>query len=235
MSRHVLRAVSLAAGFCTLTFIGGLPAADAAPAAQASLRAAEHARIVQYWTPERRAAAIPRDFVLDAQGRAYLKMPGGALQPYGNGASAMAKPAPTAKPGGGGGSGDTEAPIIDENSMNPARDATIGGSYTFSAVVTDNVGLRSVSFKVQKGSGRAQSFSPTLGSNDTWTVPLQGFSDGAWSWWVEAKDTANLTSTSPTVTFTVNTGGGGTDPGSISRCPPTRSARAGPATSARER
>jgi hypothetical protein len=214
MSRHLLRAVSLAAGFCTLTLAGGLPAADAAPASQASLRAAEHARIVEHWTPERRAAAVPRDFVLDEQGRAYLKLPGGALQPYGRSVAEAGGKTPTAKPGGGGGGGgssDTEAPAIDVDSMNPADGAKVGAAYTFSAVVTDNVALRSVTFKVRKGSGRAQSFSATVGTGDTWSVPLQGFTDGAWSWWVEAKDTANLTSVSPTVNFSVNTGG--VDPG----------------------
>ena len=213
MPDRYLHAASLAAASCALIVISGLPSAHAAPAANASLRAAEHARIVKHWTPERRAAAIPRDFVLDAEGRAFMKLPGGALQPYGRNVAEAGRQVPAAKPGGGGGggSGDTEPPTI--GNMDPAQGATIGASYTFSAVVTDNVALRSVSFKVQKGSARAQSFSATLGANDTWTVSLSGFTDGAWSWWVEAKDTANLTSASPTVNFSVDTGGGGTDPG----------------------
>ena len=214
MSRYFLRAVSISVGFCSVVFAGGLPTADAAPPSQASLRAAEHARIVGHWTPERRAAAIPRDFVIDDQGKAYLKLPGGALQPYGRSVAEAGRPVPAAKPGGGGGgSSDNEAPVIDAASMNPGNGATIGSSYTFSAVVTDNVALRSVSFKVRKGTSRAQSFSASLSSGDTWTVSLSGFSDGSWSWWVEAKDTANLTSASPTVSFAVDTGGGGTNPG----------------------
>jgi len=215
MSRHILRAASLAAGFCTITFIGGLPAADAAPAAQASPRAAEHARIVEYWTPARRAAAIPRDFVLDAQGRAFLKMPGGALQPYGRSVSEAGDRAPMAKPdgaagkpgGGGSGGGDTTPPAI--GNLDPAQGDTIGASYTFAASVSDPSGLRSVSFKVRKGSGREQSFSPSA-SGSTYSVSLSGFSDGSdWSWRVEAKDKAGNVGSSDPVGFIVDTSGGG--------------------------
>jgi hypothetical protein len=212
MSRHVPRAVSLAAGFCTLTFIGGAPVADAAPGAQASTRAAEHARIVEHWTPERRAAAIPRDFVLDEQGRAFLKLPGGALQPYGRSVAEAGRQVPAAKPGGGGGggkpgTGDTTPPSV--SAMSPGNGDTIGASATFSAVVTDAGGLRSVSFVIWTGTGAEQSFSASS-SGDTWSVSLQGFVDGDWSWRVEATDRAGNRTVSNVVNFKVVTSGGGT-------------------------
>lgn len=187
--------------------MAGLPGAGAAPALQALQGpAAEHARIIAFWTPERRAAAQPRDLVLDENGRAYLKLANGTLQPYGralaDGSAPMAKPGG----GGGGGGGDTQPPAISD--MSPAAGATIGAGATFSATVTDASGLRSVSFKIQKGTSRAQSFSPTQ-SGDTWSVSLSGFSDGGWSWVVEAKDKAGLTATSAPVAFTVDTSAGG--------------------------
>lgn len=58
----------------------GATAAGAAPPPAAADAAAEHRRIVAYWTPERRAAAVPRDLVLTPNGK-------------------------PAKPGGGGGTG----------------------------------------------------------------------------------------------------------------------------------
>ena len=67
----ILLALSLPA------IVGAGSAPSASDAAQA-----EHARIVAYWTPERIAAAQPRDFVMNAAGKLI----------------------PNAKPGGGGGS-----------------------------------------------------------------------------------------------------------------------------------
>lgn len=48
--------------------------------------------------------------------------------------------------------------------------------------------------------------------NDVWTVSLQGFSDGNWSWQVTAKDQGSKggnTATSEWVAFSVGSGGGG--------------------------
>jgi hypothetical protein len=81
--------------------------AAAAPPSGAG-RSAEHARIVDFWTPERRALAIPRDLLLDDAGNAFLALPHGGLVPYGRPANGRAaRPVPMAKPGGGGGGGGT--------------------------------------------------------------------------------------------------------------------------------
>jgi len=215
MPNHHLRAATLAAATCALVVVSGLPSAQAAPAANASQRAVEHARIVKHWTPERRAAAIPRDFVLNAEGRAFMKLPGGALQPYGRSVAEAGRQVPAAKPGGGGGgkpgTGDTTPPSV--SAMSPANGETIGTSATFTAVVTDAGGLRSVSFVLWKGAGAEQSFSASS-SGDTWGVTLQGFTDGTdWFWRVEATDRAGNQTVSNVVNFNVSTGGGGTDPG----------------------
>ncbi|MCM2312905.1 MAG: hypothetical protein NDI84_16050, partial [Steroidobacteraceae bacterium] len=166
---------------------------------------AEHARVVEHWTPARRAAAIPRDLYIDARGQGYLRQADGSLAPYGRQvADSAGSMTPNAKPGGGG---DTTPPSI--GSLNPGSGATIGASHTFQATVTDASGLRSVKFYVRKGTGAAQSFTASNSGNNVWTVSLSGFTDGSWSWWVTATDKANLSSTSATVNFTVATGGGG--------------------------
>jgi hypothetical protein len=167
-------------------------------------RSAEHVRIVDYWTPARRAAAIPRDLVIDRHGKGFLKKQGGVLEPYGLQISESNDvPTPRAKPG----AGDTTAPSV--TNLSPANGATVGTSATFQAKVTDAGGLRSVRFTVQKQGGVAQSFTPSLGSNDIWSIGLSGLTAGDWSWFVVAKDKANNTTTSDIVNFNVSTGGGG--------------------------
>lgn len=175
--------------------------------------AGEKARVVEFWTPERRASAMPRDLVIDPGGQAYLKGRDGQLLPYGHGKAAGTAqqgltPVPAAKPGGGASGGDTTPPGVTD--MAPGAGATIGAAATFSASVTDNSGvLRSVSFKVRKGSARAQSFTASNTGGTTWSVSLQGFSDGAWSWQVVAKDKAGNTTTTPYIGFNVDTSSGG--------------------------
>ena len=157
-------------------------------------------RAIQHWTPERRAAAIPRDLVIDERGLGYLRAPGHQLIPYGH--NIAAKPA-------AGGTKDTTPPTV--SSMSPGAGATVGASATFSATVSDASGVKSVSFKVRQGSGTTQSFSAARGAGDTWSVNLSGFTNGAWSWYVVANDNAkpSNTTTSATVNFTVSTGSGG--------------------------
>jgi hypothetical protein len=94
--------------------------------------------------------------------------------------------------------------------MNPGVGAVIGAAYTFSAMVTDPSGIASVTFKVQKGTARAQSFVASKSEGDTWSIAFSGFTDGDWSWWVVAKDRAKVgnTATTKPVNFKVNTGGG---------------------------
>ena len=158
-----------------------------------------------HWTPARRQAAIPRDLVVDHRGLGYLRGADGSLVPYGHGTPAAGRP-------GGGGSTDTTPPTIGARS--PVDGAEVGSSATFSAVVTDDVGVRSVTIVIRYPTGQTQSFAASA-SGTTWSVTLNGFSDGDWQWHVVAKDGAKgggNTATSPAWDFTVDTGGGSTPP-----------------------
>ena len=197
--------------FSLLLLTGNTVAQQAEPGNNRSMDPAK-ARVVEHWTNERRAAAVPRDFVIDSRGLGYLRRPDGTLQPYGHqivAENAANSPAPNARPSGGG--NDTISPSI--SNMNPGQDVVIGASHTFSATVTDYVEVKSVSFTIQYPDGSTtQTFNANAGANDLWTVTLSGFTNGNWSWWVVAKDTAKRggnTSTSDIVGFTVDTGGGG--------------------------
>ena len=168
---------------------------------------AASATVFDHWTPERRAAAIPRDLVIDPRGYGYLRLSDGTLVPHGHNVAAQAGggPAPRAGP-----VGDATGPSI--SGMDPSANATIGSAYTFRATVTDASGVRSVTFRVQKSGGTVQSFAATRDANDVWSVGLQGFTDGDWTWQVVAKDNAargGNTSSTASVAFKVNTGGGG--------------------------
>lgn len=179
-----------------------LTALLAAPDAAAQSARALDARaqqVIDHWTPERRAAAIPRDLVIDERGLGYLRLPDGSLVPYGHDVAAR-QPIAAA---------DTLGPGV--SNMDPAAGITIGASYTFSASVTDPSGVKSVSFKVQKNGGIVQSFNAGTSGNGVYTVSLSGFSDGNWNWQVVAKDNAKPGNTTTTswVAFTVDTSGGG--------------------------
>ena len=171
------------------------------------------ARVVDHWTSERRASAIPRDLVIDPRGLGYMRRPDGTLVPYGHEIAAQATQRNLAiSPFGQSSGGDTTPPAI--SGMDPDGTKEIGASYTFKATVIDDSGVRSVTFKIKKDGSTVQSFAATKSAGDVWSVALQGFTDGGWSWWVEAKDRAakggNVSSTinSP-VNFTVSTGGSG--------------------------
>ena len=173
------------------------------------------ARVVEYWTSARRAAAVPRDFVIDSRGLGYLRRPDGSLQPYGHqiiAENAANSPSPNGKPSGGG--SDTIPPSI--SNMNPGQDAVIGASQTFSATVEDEFGVKSVSFTIRYPDGSTTQTFDAGADGTTWSVTLQGFTDSdpeyPWSWRVVAKDTAKKggnTATSEWVNFRVDTGGGG--------------------------
>jgi hypothetical protein len=62
----------------------------------------EHERIVEFWTPERVAKAVPRDFVLDP----------------GSGRVVPAKGKPSGTPGGGNGGGGTDSAVVSGDSWN---------------------------------------------------------------------------------------------------------------------
>ena len=177
-------------------------------------------QIVEYWTKQRIADAIPRDLVIDPRGLGYLRKPDGTFSPYGHQVAADAfsqQVTPFAKPPGAGGGEDSTAPSI--SNMNPGSGDVIGASHIFSATVTDASGIKSVSFVLQSSNGvTTQSFNASKEANtDTWSVTLQGFTDGGWSWWIVAKDGAGKggnSETSGTIDFSVNTADSGGGSGS---------------------
>ena len=179
----------------------------------------EKSRVIQYWTEERRANAIPRDLAIDPRGLGYLRRRDGSLQPYGHEIAAQDKPRnQTVLPFGGpnAGSGDGTPPTI--TMLEPGAGATVGASATFKATVKDTDGIKSVTFNIQKsGSSFVNSFSANNSGGDDWTLSLTNFTDGTWSWWVVAKDggpKGGSTATSDPVTFTVSVGGSSSGSGS---------------------
>jgi len=187
-----------------------LPLAAAAPdaRAQGTEPSADNARVAQHWTAARRRAAVPRDLVVDEHGRGRLLTPDEATA--GRQLSAAPSAHPSTRAGGPPG-GDTTPPAV--SNLDPAEGATIGASYAFRADVTDASGIRSVYVTVRYPDGATtQRFQATNAGGSTWSVTLNGFTDGAWSWRVEARDGAakggNLTET-PYAGFVVDTGGGG--------------------------
>lgn len=206
MSRFNLRAAGVAATCTALTLLSALPSGAGAAASPQGLRmgSPEAQRVIEYWTAARRAAAIPRDLVVDENGQGYLRRPDGSLQLHGRRVATGGGATPMAAPGG-----DAQAPTIDENSRSPANGTTgLGSSITFSVKVTDNVGVRSVAFRFTNGVTTSQSFSATKGTGDVWSATISGFSAGTWAWNVTARDGARNTASSDS-NFTVGGGGGG--------------------------
>lgn len=173
-------------------------------------------KVISHWTPDRISNAIPRDFVIDDQGRGHIRRPDGSLIPYGhNNARQISSlnQIPFAKPPGvGGGNNDTISPTV--TNMIPANNDAIGAIQLFSATIIDDAsGIKSVTFIITYPDGiNTQSFTPSFTGSDNWEINLQGFTDGNWSWQVIAKDGAgkggNIT-ISTSVNFTVNIGSGG--------------------------
>jgi len=191
--------VLLKIGF-TLALATALMSYTSFSQAQGNSISAEKARVINHWTPERINKAIPRDLVIDSRGLGYLRKVDGSLEAYGR----------SAKPGGG----DSTAPAI--SNLSPSDGTTIGSEQTFSAVITDLSGIKSVSFVVTYPNGTTtQSFTPIFIGSDTWSTDLSGFTDGSWNWHAVAKDKGSKggnTATSASSSFTVDTGigaGGG--------------------------
>ena len=87
MTRKFTTLVAALAMLITMLGTGAFAASD-----QSDQARAEHQRIIDFWTPERIAQAVPRDFVLD-------------------GAGWKAKPENPGKPGGGGGGGGGDSTV----------------------------------------------------------------------------------------------------------------------------
>lgn len=208
MTVFPMRAASLAAAGTALTLLAVLPSGAARAASPQADRVAspEAQRVIEHWTPARRAAAIPRDLVVDERGQGYLRLPDGSLRLHGRriATDSGGGAAPMAAPGS-----DATAPIIVATSRSPSNGATgLGTSITFSVQVTDNVGVRSVAFRFTNGTTTSQSFAATLGTNNTWSTTVSGFSAGTWTWNVTARDAARNTASADS-NFTVAGGGGG--------------------------
>lgn len=210
--------------------------AGAAATVPAAAGPDDHTRaVVEHWTAERVAAAVPRALVVDAHGRGFL--PGAAagdLKPYGHdgpGAATPLRAVPTARPDAPGshapGNGqdrggppalDTTPPAVTD--LDP-DDTTITDPHTFSATVTDTSGIRSVEFLVAfPADSPPQSFHAVPdATGDRWAVTLEGFAGPAapGQWWVVARDRARRggnTATTGPVGFTVEAGDdGGIGPG----------------------
>lgn len=172
--------------------------------------AADAAAAFDYWTPERVAAAQPRDFVIDHRGLGYLRGANGSLSPHGHGVAAAgpqlqsvavsgAQPAPSAA----GASTNLAASV---GSMSPDG-TTVGASATFTAVVTADAAVRSVQMYVGRVGSSKQRISMSYVDNDTWQANLQGFTDGNWEWYVVVSEGRGVRTTSSTVQFTSSTGG----------------------------
>jgi len=177
---------------------------------------AKSQRIIDHWTQDRIEAAVPRDMVIDHRGLGYIRGKNGALTPHGHGVKSTLRSVKTAKPvphmGPGNSGGDTTPPTI--SSLDPADGASIGTTQVFSANVTDDSGVKSVTFNVIY-QGQTYNFAGTHTGGGNYETSVQGFTAGtAGSWNVTATDTAKKggnSSTSATNSFSV--GGGGTGSG----------------------
>ena len=203
-----------ALGVATLVTSATVLSSPAAAGGQGGSRVDE---LVGYWTPERVAAAQPRDLVIDGRGLGYLRGRGGALSPYGHSVAPRLEQVETDRatiPSAMAGKppSDSTPPTIGTRS--PADDATIGSQSDFTAVVTDaGSGVASVTIVIHLPGGSTQSFAAANRGGNVWGATISGFTDGSgWGWHVVAKDRGSRggnTTSSSTFTFSVDTGGGG--------------------------
>jgi hypothetical protein len=177
--------------------------------------------VAAYWTPQRVAAAQPRDLVIDSRGLGYERGPNGSLIPHGHSTPARleqvvpARQAPAAKPSGGG--RDTTPPSVTMNQPDSGESITVSTTdpVSFRANVSDTgSGVRSVTIVIHVPGGSTQSFAATSLVDEVWGTDLTGFTASSdWAWHVVAKDSAsrggNTTTTSPSG-FEIVAGG---DPG----------------------
>jgi len=208
--RTTLVGAAVAALLVGATSVG----AQAGPSGAAPDSGATEARGASYWTPARRAAAQPRDLVVDQRGLGYLKQANGTLEPYGHSVAAApisvraTAPAgserPQARPPSDGGGSETMVTPID-----PVDGDTIGVEHSFRATVTDDDGIKSVEFVLSNGAA-SQAYAANRVGTNLYGIEFSGFTGGDWSWTIVARDNSKrggITTTSPTYNFWVDTGG----------------------------
>ena len=172
-------------------------------------------KVIEYWTPERISKAIPRHLVVDKKnGLGYIKRPDGSLIPHGHNKvteisklEASLKASPKRKPGGG--SSDSTGPSI--SPIEPTEGETISASQRFAATITDSSGVRSATMIIIYPDGNTQNFSLANTSGDVWENTLSGFTDGEWSWRIQATDSSKGKGNSTIAgdwSFSVDTGSG---------------------------
>ncbi|MGH1462996.1 MAG: trypsin-like serine peptidase [Neptuniibacter sp.] len=192
--------------FLAISFSSSLLLATNAVAVSenASDRAKE---VLEFWTPAKRAVAIPRDLFLDEKGQGYIRGNKGNIVPYGGKLKApitpMARGGNGGKGGGNGGggsdggsdggSGGTPNDTV-VNYISPTESNNLVTSLPklFTAYVEDPNGLKNVNFKFQlQGSADVQQVAPTCvnsGSGKECSVQVTSIANGNWDWWLDGKD-----------------------------------------------
>lgn len=161
--------------------------------------------VLEFWTPSKRASAVPRDLYLDENGQGHIRSYDGKVVPYGG--KLRSPITPMAKGGNGGGrggsgggsdggsdGGDTGSSdtLVTYKSPTASDNQITSVPKLFTAYVEDPNGLKSVSFKFQMTtSTTVHQFSPNctvVGSGYDCSVNMTSISNGNWNWWVEGKD-----------------------------------------------
>ena len=171
--------------------------------------------VFKHWTADRIANAEPRDMVIDHRGKGYIKGKKGKLTPHGH-SNKPELTSPDSRVIKGAiklddrETRDNLAPTV--TSRTPADGATIGASQTFSAVVNDVDGVRSVTFEITYG-GQTYTFAGNNVGNNTWETTVDGFTNGPGSWRVISRDNVKRrggnTGATSSFNFSVEGGGGG--------------------------
>jgi len=109
--------------------------------------------------------------------------------------------------GGGGTPADTTAPTITAAGVTPTTLAPVGEDLAIQATVDDNVGVASVTATITKPGGTTETVTMNASGNTytgTWLTASQGKAAGSsYTIVITAKDAANNTATSSTLTVTV--------------------------------
>ncbi len=210
-------AAIVAAGATVLAGLVLAPSVSATPPSNSpSELAGDPGAVAALWTPAARAAAIPRDLVIDERGLGYLKRADGSLEPYGHGvAAASPQPfhvlplrnasGPQPSKGKPGSTPDLAPPVVTDLSPD---NTTVGETATLQASVIDDVAVRSAVVYVAYDSGAYTSYNASYLGADAWGITLRFNVDGPFSWYMTAKDTSQKTTTSDTASFTVDRAGG---------------------------